>query len=197
MKIKGVILFIALFGILLGCISEQKTEVEQITYQSKIFTEKSLIDYVNKNPELNSEDSVKYAEALDKFQREIKGLSNNIDFLVDFPLQATNIRDTVMGTQNFKIATFETYTDALRDKNSLLNRMELRINGIFQFDYEAKGLVLGGKYYLKALIYKQGKRKDVNYYKKSDGSIYVLGVYPMQIKKLKPVLSNNKIAVLN
>ncbi|MFA6278315.1 MAG: hypothetical protein WC622_16320 [Pedobacter sp.] len=196
MKAKGLILFIALLVVLLGCTNEQKTETK-ITYQSKIFIEQSLIDYVNKNPELNSEDSVIYAEALDKFQREIKGLSNNIDFLADFPLQATNIRDTVMGTQSFKIATFETYTDLLRDKGSLLNRMELRINGIFQFDHEAKGLVLGGKYYLKALIYKQGKRADVNYYKKSDGSIYVLGVYPMQVKELKPVPSTEKMANLN
>ena len=196
MKAKGFILVIALFVVLLGCNNEQKSDAK-ITYQSKIFIEQSLIDYVNKNPELNSEDSVIYAEALDKFQREIKGLSNHIDFLVDFPLQATNIRDTVMGTKSFKIATFETYTDLLRDKESLLNRMKLRINGIFQFDDEANGLVLGGKYYLKALIYKQGKRADVNYYKKPDGSIYVLGVYPMQVKKLKPVSSTEKMANLN
>jgi len=196
MKAKGFIIVIALFVVLLGCNNEQKSDAK-ITYQSKIFIEQSLIDYVNKNPELNSEDSVIYAEALDKFQREIKGLSNHIDFLVDFPLQATNIRDTVMGTKSFKIATFETYTDLLRDKESLLNRMKLRINGIFQFDDEANGLVLGGKYYLKALIYKQGKRADVNYYKKPDGSIYVLGVYPMQVKKLKPVSSTEKMANLN
>ncbi|MFI5453721.1 hypothetical protein ACHMWN_16400 [Pedobacter sp. UC225_61] len=196
MKSKGFVLVIALFVVLLGCTNEQKTDAK-ITYQSKIFIEQSLIDYINKNPELNSEDSVVYAEALDKFQREIKGLSNHIDFLVDFPLQATNIRDTVMGTKSFKIATFETYTDLLRNKGSLLNQMKLRINGIFQFDDEAKGLVLGGKYYLKALIYKQGKRADVNYYKKTNGSIYVLGVYPMQVKKLKPVSSTEKMANLN
>ncbi|MFD0940739.1 hypothetical protein [Pedobacter boryungensis] len=196
MKPKRFLLFIGLLAILSGCTNEQKSEIK-ITYQSKVFTEQSLIDYVNRNPELNSEDSVIYAEALDKFQREIKGLSNHIDFLANFPLQATNLRDTIMGTKSFKMATFEAYTDLLRDKGSLLNQMKLRINGIFQFDHEANGLVLGGKYYLKALIYKQGKRADINYYKKAVGSTYVLGVYPMQVKELKPITSTEKMANLN
>lgn len=194
-NLKG-LMFIFLAALLFACAGDKKVETK-ITYQSKIFTEQYLIDYLNGNPDLNSEDSLKFAEALDKFQYDIKGLSNNPDFLVNFPLQATNIRDTVMGTQSFKMATFETYTDRLRDKNSLLNRIKLRVNGIFQFPDQAYGLALGGKYYLKAMIYKQGKRKDVNFYKKDGGSVYNLGVYPMAVKELKNVTSNQQTASLN
>lgn len=179
-----------------ACTNTEKSEVK-ITYKSKIFTEQYLIDYLNENKDLNSKDSLKFEKALDKFQRDIKGLSNNPDFLVDFPLQATNIRDTVMGAQSFKIATFESFTDISRDKESILNRTKLRINGIFQFENEAFGLILSGKYYLKAVIYKQGKRADVNYYKKADGAIYNLGVYPMQVKELKPVIARTEMASLN
>ena len=197
MKAKGYTIIIFFTGLLLfACTNGEKTEVK-IDYKSKIFTEQYLIDYVNENQDLNSKDSLKFAAALDKFQRDIKGVSNNPDFLVDFPLQATNIRDTVMGTQSFKIATFETYVDPLRDKNSLLNRMKLRINGVFQFEREASGLALNGKYYLKAMIYKQGKRADVNLYKKDGESVYNLGVYPMQVKELKPVVSKTEMASLN
>ncbi|MES2448351.1 MAG: hypothetical protein V4546_14285 [Bacteroidota bacterium] len=189
------LMFIFSFALLFACAGDKKVETK-ITYQSKIFTEQYLIDYLNGNPDLNSEDSLKFAEALDKFQYDIKGLSNNPDFLVDFPLQATNIRDTVMGTQSFKMATFEAFTDPLRDKNSLLNRIKLRVNGIFQFPDQAYGLALGGKYYLKAMIYKQGKRKDVNFYRKDGGSVYNLGVYPMAVKELKNVTSNQQTASL-
>ena len=186
------VLMVSLF---VACAGEKKAETK-ITYQSKIFTEQFLIDYVNENQDLNSDDSLTFANAFEKFQKDIKGLSNNADFLVDFPLQATNIRDTVMGTQSFKMATFETYIDPLRDKNSLLNKMQLRVNGIFQFPYQASGLAFGGKYYLKAMIYKQGKRKDVNFYKKDGGSVYNLGVYPMAVKELKPIGSKQQMASL-
>ena len=186
------VLMVSLF---VACAGEKKAETK-ITYQSKIFTEQFLIDYVNENQDLNSDDSLTFDNAFEKFQKDIKGLSNNPDFLVDFPLQATNIRDTVMGTQSFKMATFETYIDPLRDKNSLLNKMQLRVNGIFQFPYQASGLALGGKYYLKAMIYKQGKRKDVNFYKKDGGSVYNLGVYPMAVKELKPIGSKQQMASL-
>ena len=195
MKTKSYTSILFLIGLLLfACTNGEKTV--KIDYKSKIFTEQYLIDYVNENQDLNSKDSLKFDKALDKFQRDIKGLSNNPDFLVDFPLQATIIRDTVMGTQSFKIATFETYLDPLRDKNSLLNSMKLRINGVFQFEREAYGLALGGKYYLKAMIYKQGKRADVNFYKKGSESVYNLGVYPMQVKELKPIVSKEQMASL-
>lgn len=184
-----------LASLFVACAGEKKAETK-ITYKSKIFAEQFLIDYLNENQDLNSDDSLTFADALDKFQRDIKGVSNNPDFLVDFPLQATNIRDTVMGNQSFKVATFETFTDPMRDKNGLLNKIQLRVNGIFQFPYQANGLVLGGKYYLKAMIYKQGKRKDVNLYKKEGGSVYNLGVYPMAVKELKPLFSKQQIASL-
>lgn len=193
---KKFLLLAMLFPLLVACAGKQKAE-EKITYQSKIFTEQYLINYINENPDLNSNDSLEYDVALDQFQKEIKGLSNHADFLVDFPLQATNIRDTTMGTQRFTIATFETFKDNLRDELSLLNSIELRINGIFQFAEQAKGLALGGHYYLKAMIYKQGKRKDVNFYKKDTGSIYILGVYPMAVKELKQIPSKQQIASLN
>ena len=193
--VKSTLLMILLISLFVACADEKKEETK-ITYKSKIFTEQFLIDYVNENQDLNSEDSLKFAEALDKFQRDVKGISNNPDFLVDFPLQATNIRDTVMGTQSFKMATFETYTDASRDKNGLLNRIQLRVNGIFQFPDQAYGLVLGGKYYLKAMIYKQGKRADVNLYKKDGGLVYNLGVYPMAVKELKPIVPKQQMASL-
>lgn len=194
--IQSTLLMVLLVSLFVACADEKKVETK-ITYKSKIFTEQFLIDYVNENQDLNSDDSLKFATALDKFQHDMKGLSNNPDFLVDFPLQATNIRDTVMGTQSFKMATFETYTDPLRDKNGLLNKIQLRVNGIFQFEDQAYGLALGGKYYLKAMIYKQGKRKDVNLYKKEGGSIYNLGVYPMAVKELKPIPSKIETARLN
>jgi hypothetical protein len=196
MKGKLSILIISLVTIFLGC-SKPKPKIEKITYQSRIFLENRLIEYLNKSAGLQSEDSLKFANALDSFQRHVKGLSNNIDFLTEFPLQATNIRDTLMGEQLFKMATFEAYTDISRPKGSLLNSMQLRINGIFQFIDEAQGLKLGGKYYLKSMIYKQGKRADVNYYKKSGGNIYVLGVYPMQVKELRPVPTTVRMAKLN
>ena len=196
MKVKSSVVIITFIISLLGC-SKPKPKIEQITYQSKIFLENRLIQYLNKSEGLQSKDSLKFANALDSFQRHVKGLSNDRDFLTEFPLQATNIRDTLMGEQLFKMATFETYTDLFRPKGSLLNRMKLRINGIFQFVDESQGLVLGGKYYLTALIYKQGKRADVNYYKKADGNIYVLGVYPMQVKELRPIPIKEKIARLN
>ncbi|RZL35059.1 MAG: hypothetical protein EOP00_30475 [Pedobacter sp.] len=194
--LKATLLMILLVSLFVACAGKKKAETK-ITYKSKIFTEQFLIDYVNENQDLNSDDSLTFANALDKFQRDIKGVSNNPDFLVDFPLQATNIRDTVMGNQSFKMATFETYNDPLRDKNGLLNNIQLRVNGIFQFPDQAYGLALGGKYYLKAMIYKQGKRKDVNLYKKEGGPIYNLGVYPMAVKELKPIPSKIETASLN
>jgi hypothetical protein len=194
--LKSTLLMVLLIALFVACAGEKKAETK-ITYRSKIFTEQFLIDYLNENRDLNSDDSLTFANALDKFQRDIKGVSNNPDFLVDFPLQATNIRDTIMGTQSFKMATFETYTDPLRDKNGLLNKIQLRVNGIFQFPYQAYGLSLGGKYYLKAMIYKQGKRKDVNFYRKDGGSVYNLGVYPMAVKELKPIVSKQQMASLN
>ncbi|RZL44826.1 MAG: hypothetical protein EOP00_18940 [Pedobacter sp.] len=196
MKCKFSILFIALFTILLGCKGKQKPKIEQIKYQSKIFLENRLIEYLNKSEGLQSPDSLKFVKALDSFQRHVKGLSNNVDFLTEFPLQATNIRDTLIGEKLFKMATFETYTDPLRPKESLLNRMKLKVNGIFQFIDESQGLVLGGKYYLISMLYKQGKRADVNYYKKAGGNIYVLGVYPMQVKELRRIVSKEQIASL-
>ncbi len=178
-----------------GC-SQPHSEIEKITYKSRIFLEQNLIDYINKNPDLNSKDSIKRIEALNKFQKNIKGLSNDIDFLTDFPLEATNIRDTLMGGQSFKMATFETYVDKTRDKASLLNHIRLRINGIFQFSDQFLGLELGKRYCLKSMIYKQGKRADINYYLDKDAPVYVLGVYPMAVKELWPIRSNDKIASL-
>lgn len=174
-----------------------KPEPFKIGYQSKIFTEQKVIDFVNANPDLNSTDSLKKAEALDKFQHEIKGISNNVDFLKDFPLQVTNIRDTLMGNQSFVIATFNAFEDKTRDKKSIMNQMRLHINGIFQYREEATYLRLGQKYQVVALVYKQGKRADVNYTDKNGRKIYNLGVYPMQIKEFKLIKSKEKFALLN
>lgn len=182
MRIAG---FLTVVIILFGC--SGKSSSDKITYQSKIFIEQSLIDYLNRNPDLSSSDSAKQTDAVDKFKRKVKVLSNEADFLKNFPVQAVDVRDTLMGDRNFIIATFIGYHDEFRDKNSLLNNMQIRINGIFQFPSQARGLVVGGRYYLKSMLYKQGKRADINYYKNENGAIYNLGVYPMAIKKLYPI----------
>ncbi|WP_316768412.1 hypothetical protein [Pedobacter frigiditerrae] len=142
---------------------------------SNIFLEKEVSNFIETNPQwtknVNNE-----ADVTDKFKRKMINLSNEANFLTDFPLQLTAISDTTVSDQPVKIATFKGFKDAARPKESLLNDLELEINGIITAE-QAGNLTVDKKYTLKGMIYKQGKRADVKFFHGAETPVYTLGKY--------------------
>jgi len=152
---------------------------------SKIFIEKAVSDFIEVNPQwiknANNE-----ADVTDKYKRKMINLSNEPNFLTDFPLQLTAISDTVVSEQPVKIVTFKSFKDASRPKETLLNDLELEILGIFSID-QVKSLELNKKYTLKGMLYKQGKRGDVKFSHAGETPVYTLGKYTFWNIEAKPL----------
>lgn len=152
---------------------------------SKIFLEKEINSFIESNPQwtknVNSE-----TEITTKFKHKLINLSNEPNFLADFPLQLTKISDTIVSEQPVKIVTFKSFKDASRPKETLLNDLELEINGIFSTD-QVKSLELNKKYTLKGMLYKQGKRADVKFSHAGETPVYTLGKYTFWNLEAKPL----------
>lgn len=165
---KKVIYFV--MAIVLFACSEKPKD-----FDSKIFLEKEVNSFIESNPQwtknVNSE-----TEITTKFKHKLINLSNEPNFLADFPLQLTKISDTIVSEQVVKIATFKSFEDAARPKETLLNGLKLEILGIFSTD-QAKSLEVNKKYTLKGMLYKQGKRADVKFDHAGETPIYTLGKY--------------------
>jgi hypothetical protein len=144
-------------------------------FESKIFTEKEVSDFIRVNPNWTKNENME-AETTEKFKHKMINLSNEPKFLEDFPLQLTAILDSTVSDQAVKVAVFKGFKDAARPKESLLNNLELEIRGIMSID-QVTNLVLQKKYTLKGMVYKQGKRGDVKFTHTGEEPIYSLGKY--------------------
>lgn len=144
-------------------------------FDSKIFTEKEVSDFIRLNPDWNKNAETE-AETTEKFKHKMINLSNEVNFLTDFPLQLTAVIDTIVSDQAIKVGVFKSFKDPNRAKESLLNDLELEIRGIMSVDQASK-LTVDKKYTLKGMIYKQGKRGDVNFTHTGDNQVYQLGKY--------------------
>jgi hypothetical protein len=142
---------------------------------SKIFLEKEVSNFIETNPQWTKNVNTE-ADITDKYKRKMINLSNEASFLTDFPFQLTAISDTTVSDQSVKIATFKSFKDAARSKESLLNDLELEIKGIITVE-QAGNLTIDKKYTLKGMIYKQGKRADVKFFHGGATPVYTLGKY--------------------
>jgi hypothetical protein len=142
---------------------------------SKIFLEKEVSDFINLNPDWTKNVNTE-ADATEKFKHKMINLSNEPNFLTDFPLQLTAILDTTVSDQAVKMGVFKSFKDATRPKESLLNNLELEIRGIMPAD-QAAGLSIDKKYIVKGMLFKQGKRADVKFFHGAETPIYTLGKY--------------------
>lgn len=144
-------------------------------FESKIFTEKEVSDFIRVNPDW-IKNGTPDAQITEKFKHMLINLSNEPKFLADFPLQLTAITDSIVNTQSVKIAVFKSFKDDKRAQESLLNQLELEIKGIMSADQAAK-LEVSKKYTITGMVYKQGKRGDVRITPAGDSTMYVLGKY--------------------
>ncbi|TCC89443.1 hypothetical protein EZ428_17275 [Pedobacter frigiditerrae] len=163
------LIYFVMAVVLIACSEKRKGA------DSKIFIEKEVSNFSETNPQwtknVNNE-----ADVTDKYKRKMINLSNEPNFLTDFPLQLTAISDTTVSDQPVKIATFKSFKDAARPKESLLNDLELEIKGIITAE-QAANLTIDKKYTLKGMIYKQGKRADVKFFHGGETPVYTLGKY--------------------
>ena len=102
------------------------------------------------------------------------------------PLQLKELRDTVLSGTTFKMGSFIGYSDNARPKGTLLNNMQIRIDGILSPNMQ-KEVKLEGKYHIEGMLYKQGSRKDVKLIHVADFNGYDLGKYLMSITKVTPI----------
>ena len=164
-----------------ACSPEEKKE----TVVSTVFIEQKVNEFVAQNPDWTTAETAN-EEITDKFQHEIKRLSNEPEFLKDMPLQLKELRDTVLSGTTFKMGTFIGYSDNARPKGTLLNNMQIRIDGILSPNMQ-KEVKLEGKYHIEGMLYKQGSRKDVKLIHVADFNGYDLGKYLMSITKVTPI----------
>lgn len=152
---------------------------------SKIFLEKAVSDFIEVNPQwtknVNNE-----ADVTDKFKHKMINLSNEATFLANFPLQLASISDSTVSDQAVKVATFTSFKDTTRPKESLLNDLELEIRGIMSVD-QVTNLKVDQKYTLKGMLYKQGKRADVKFFHGAATPVYTLGKYTFWNIEVKPL----------
>ncbi len=152
---------------------------------SDIFVEQKVGDFIAQNPDWATGEKVSDA-TVDKFKHEVIRWSNEQEFLNQMPLQLKGLRDTLLNDQSFKIATFTGYNDTNRKIGSLLNYIQLQIDGIVPNDL-LKELKPNQNYTLTGLLYKQGKRADVKLIKVADFKGYDLGKYTFSVTAVKPV----------
>ncbi len=174
-----------LFFVAAATVSCTNNAPKEALVASNIFIEQKVSDFVAKHPEWTSGDNVN-AEITDKFQHEVKRWSNEQDFLKEMPLQLKSIRDTTLSGQDFKLGTFAGYNDNTRPSGSILNYIQVNIDGVLPPDI-AKQVKIDGKYTLDAMLYKQGSRKDVKLINVADFKGYDLGRYVFSIVKVNPI----------
>jgi len=158
---------------------------EEAPAASNIFIAQKVSEFVAQHPEWTSGDNTN-EEITDKFQHEVKRWSNEPDFLKDMPLQLKSMRDTTVSGQDFKLGTFSGYNDNTRPSGSVLNYIQVNIDGILPPDI-AQQVKIDGKYTLEAMLYKQGSRKDVKLINVADFRGYDLGRYVFSIVKANPI----------
>lgn len=168
----------------LGCANEEKKEKSA---KSTIFIQQKLEEFIEANPDWSKDDATQKATT-EKFKHAVINWSNETNFLNDMPLQLKGMRDTMLNQTPFKIATFSGYNDSTRPMNSILNYIQLQIDGIVPPDLEKK-LQLQKNYKITASMYKQGKRADVKYISVADFKGYDLGKYLFSLTSVKPVTS--------
>lgn len=152
---------------------------------STIFVEQKVNEFIKSNPDWSKDETTQEATT-DKFKHAVINWSNEPNFLQDMPFQMKSLRDTVLSETNFKIATFGGYNDNTRVSGSILNYIQLQIDGIVPPDLE-KDLVLNKNYTITGNMYKQGKRGDIKYISVSDFKGYDLGKYLFSITAVKPL----------
>ncbi|MBB2145463.1 hypothetical protein GM921_08215 [Pedobacter sp. LMG 31464] len=162
------LMYFVMAVVLLACSEKPKG------FDSKIFTEKEVSDFIALNPDWTKDATE--ADITEKFKHKMINLSNEPNFLTEFPLQLTTISDTVVSDQPVKIGVFKNFKDTARPKESLLNDLELEIRGIMPAD-QAASLTVDKKYILKGMLFKQGKRADVKFSHEVEKPIYTLGKY--------------------
>lgn len=173
----GLILLMFLFS----CSDQKQTE----EIKSNVVIEKKLNDFINQHKKW-VENNEANPETTDKFQREVIHWSNEPDFLQNMPLQVETVKDTVESGQPVKVAVFTGYSDSTRPLNSLLNYIQLTVNGIIS-DTQAKQLEKGQNYTVQGNLQRQGKRADVKYIQVADFRGYDLGKYTFVISSIKPM----------
>ena len=165
----------------ISCTNKPKEQTEK----SDIFIEQKVSDFVNAHPSWTSGENTD-EEVTDKFQHEVKRWSNEENFLDKMPLQLTELRDTTLNGQVFKIGTFTGYNDNMRAKGSILNYIQLRIDGFLPPEIE-KTIQKDSKYTITGMLYKQGSRKDVKVIHVADFKGYDLGKYLFSITSVHPI----------
>ncbi len=168
--------------VLAACSNKKAT---QKTSSSTIFIEQKVSEFVADNPDWAKDQATQDATT-DKFKHWAINLSNDPAFLKDMPLQLKKLTDTVVSGQTFKLATFRAYNDQARPKESLLNYIQLQINGIMPDDI-VKTVALDKNYVLSGNLYKQGKRADVKFVNVADFKGYDVGKYTFSITAVKPL----------
>ena len=152
---------------------------------SNVFIAQKVGDFVAQHPEWTNAESAN-EEITDKFQHEIKRLSNEPEFLKDMPLQLSSLRDTLLNETPFKVGTFTAYNDNTRPSGSILNYIQITVDGILPPDIE-KQVKADGKYHIEGMLYKQGSRKDVKLISVADFKGYDLGRYLFSVTKATPM----------
>ena len=174
------LLFIAAAAV--SCTSNQPKEA---VAPSNIFVVQKVNEFVAQHPEWTSGETAN-EEITEKFKKEVIRWSNEEQFLNEMPLQFKGLRDTLLNGQGFKIATFTGYNDNTRPSGSILNYIQLQIDGIVPNDL-LKDLHRDKNYHLTGMLYKQGKRADVKVIKVADFKGYDLGKYTFSVTKVKPL----------
>lgn len=180
MKKIALVLFAA--AILAACSNKKATES---TNNSTIFIEQKVSEFVADHPDWTKDQATQDATT-DKFKHWAINLSNDPAFLKDMPLKLKKLTDTVVSGQTFKLATFVGYSDKARPQESLLNYIQLQINGIMPDDI-VKTVSLDKNYTLSGNLYKQGKRADVKFVNVADFKGYDIGKYTFSITSVKPL----------
>lgn len=174
--------YILLLAVIVFISCSQK-EVEKV--QSSIFIEQQLRDFISSNPEWTKDETTE-KETTEKFKRKLINLSNDSSFLNGMPLQLKEVKDTAINEIRTKIAVFKAYGDTSRSDSSLLNYMQVQIDGIVS-QSQVGSLQVGNNYILAGTLHKQGKRSDVKYINVGNFKGYDLGKYTFLITGIKPL----------
>jgi hypothetical protein len=175
--------FVFAVGLVFLASCSQKPKEDQT--KSNIFIEQKLLDFIKLHPTWTSGEE-NNAETTDKFQHEVKRWSNEEAFLDNMPFQLNSVKDTTLNGQTFKMGTFIGYNDNLRPKGSILNYVQLRIDGFLPPEVE-KTLKVSGKYTIKGMLFKQGSRNDVKVIHVAEFKGYDLGKYLFSISQAKAI----------
>lgn len=169
-------------ALLVACSNKK---AEEKTTSSNIFIEQKVSEFIADNPDWTKDQATQDATT-DKFKHWAIKLSNETDFLKGMPLKLKSLTDTLVSGQTFKLAKFVGYNDNTRPKTSLLNYIQVQINGIMPNDL-LKTVALEKNYTITGNLYKQGKRADVKFINVADFKGYDIGKYTFSVTSAKPL----------